>query len=242
MADSIIADDVVVEEDVVIGHGCTIYPNTIIKAGTTIYPHCMIGEPQPEFFRTGDAYHKHPTVIGNNNIIRPYTNISEGVTVGDNCHFGERVLVRNGTLIGDNVGIGNLCDLQADVTIGDHTRLHSNVHLGRFTTLGNYVWIFPYAVFTNDPYPPHGNLQGSTVYDYSMVAVHCTVMPGITIGKNSLLGSHSLLTKNIEEDELWVGSPAKFKCNLSDVKGEGDEALYPWKEHLKVQRGYPWQT
>jgi len=242
---NLVYENVTIEDDVSIGAGAIIYPGVTLGAGTTVMPYAIIGEPSVERMReySNNPYCKatQTTTIGKNSIIRSFVNISEGVEIGDNCHVGDRVLIRPNTKIGNNVSIGNLCDLQGDISIGDYTRLHSNVFLAEFTTLGKFVWIFPHVVFTNDPYPPHGESIGSTVKDYSLVAVHATVMPGVTIGENSLVGAHSLVLKDIGEDELWCGVPAKLKRKLSEIKDKSGRSIYPWKNFLKKNRGYPWQ-
>lgn len=67
-------------------------------------------------------------------------------------------------IAGKNLQIGTLSDLQGHCEIGDYVRLHSNVHIK--SVPGNFVWIFPYVVLTNDPYPPSDSLVGVTVQDF----------------------------------------------------------------------------
>ena len=65
-------------------------------------------------------------------------------------------------------------------------------------------------------------------------------MAGITIGKNSLIGASSIVTKNVPEGELWMGNPAKFIKKVEDItwdsnfaKKYGMEKPYPWKKYFK---------
>ena len=46
------------------------------------------------------------------------------------------------------------------------------------------------------------------------IGTHSTIMPNVTIGENSIVGSYSFVTQNIPKDQIWVGVPAKFKSSL----------------------------
>jgi UDP-3-O-[3-hydroxymyristoyl] glucosamine N-acyltransferase len=69
-----------------------------------------------------------------------------------------------------------LSDLQGHCEIGDYVRFHSNVHIGQKSKIGNFVWIFPYVVLTNDPYPPSNNLVGVTVHDFAAIATMSVIL------------------------------------------------------------------
>ena len=46
------------------------------------------------------------------------------------------------------------------------------------------------------------------------IGTHSTIMPNVTIGVNSIVGAYSFVNKNIPDNELWIGVPAKFKKKL----------------------------
>jgi acetyltransferase-like isoleucine patch superfamily enzyme len=46
------------------------------------------------------------------------------------------------------------------------------------------------------------------------IGTHSTIMPGVTIGENSVIGAYSFVNKNIPKNEIWVGVPAKFKSKI----------------------------
>ena len=151
---------------------------------------------------------------------------------------GHRVTVREKVKAGKNLQIGTLSDLQGHCEIGDFVRFHSNVHIGQKSKIGNYVWIFPYVVLTNDPHPPSDTLLGVTVEDYAVIATMSVVLPGAYVRKGCLIGAHSSIKGDTEEDMIYAGSPAKKICSTSKIKlhdGSGD--AYPWRKHF--HRGYP---
>lgn len=67
-------------------------------------------------------------------------------------------------------------------------------------------------------------------------------MPGVTLEQNSFVATRSVVTKNVEEYNLVVGSPARVYCDIRKIKGTRDERLNPWKEFLLNNIRYPWKN
>ena len=53
-----------------------------------------------------------------------------------------------------------------------------------------------------------------TLMENCRIGTHSTIMPGVTIGENSVIAAYSFVTSNVPANELWVGIPAKYKSNL----------------------------
>jgi acetyltransferase-like isoleucine patch superfamily enzyme len=70
--------------------------------------------------------------------------------------------------------------------------------VGQKSKLGKYVWLFPYVVLTNDPHPPSNTLIGVQIDDFAAVATKTVVLPGVKIGKHTLVGAHSLVREDVE--------------------------------------------
>lgn len=234
-------DNVQIGNNVEIGDFTIIFPNVIIKDNVKIGSHCIIGEPTSGYYEDSSSHVFKQTIIGENSIIRSNSIIYEDVLIGDNFQSGHRVTIREGSIIGNNCSIGTLCDLQGKLRIGNFVRLHSNVHIGQMSTIEDYVWIYPYVVLTNDPYPPMGVLKGVTIRQFAQVATSTVVMPGVEIGENALIGAQSLVRKDVPAERVVVGVPGKEICSVRDLKDDQNNQIYPWKEHLKDFRGYPWQ-
>ena len=152
---------------------------------------------------------------------------------------GHRVSVREQTHAGANLQIGTLSDIQGHCTIGDYVRMHSNVHIGHHSTVGNFVWIFPYVVLTNDPHPPSEVQMGAVVEDYAALATMSIVLPGVRVGAGALVGAHSSVAKDVDPDTVVAGAPAKFICQTNKIKlkDNPEQSAYPWRRHF--HRGYP---
>jgi UDP-3-O-[3-hydroxymyristoyl] glucosamine N-acyltransferase len=219
-----------------IGANVEIGPNTIIYDNAEIGDNTIIGA----FCEIGVANYLSkglPLIIGKNSNIRSHSIFYEGSTFEEGLTTGHRVTVRELVKAGKNLQIGTLSDLQGHCEIGDYVRFHSNVHIGQHSKIGNFVWIFPYVVLTNDPHPPSNTMLGVTVEDYALIATMSVILPGAVIAEGCLIGAHSSVKGKTEKHSIYVGSPAKSVGPTSRIKLEDGSDAYPWTKHFK--RGYP---
>ena len=229
---AIVSEKAILGDDVEIGPFSIIYDNVEIKSGVKIEGYCEIGVENS--FSAGE-----PIVIGMNSHIRSHSIFYTGSKFGDNLITGHRVTVREKTIAGIGLQIGTLSDIQGHCVIGNYVRFHSNVHIGQKSRIGNYVWIFPYVVLTNDPHPPSNVLKGVVVEDFAVIATMSVILRGVKVAAHSLVGAHSLVVKDTEPHKVYAGSPAKYICQTDKIKhqdGSGESA-YPWNK--KFIRGYP---
>jgi acetyltransferase-like isoleucine patch superfamily enzyme len=224
---------------ITIGPFSIIHDNVVIGDSSIIGPHCILGEPTSDFY--SDNNYSNPLLeIGKNSLIRTGTTIYAGSQIGNNFETGHRVTIREKSKIGDNVRIGTLSDIQGHCHIGSFVRFHSNVHIGQKSKIRDFVWIFPYVVLTNDPQPPSETILGIKIEEFAVIASMSTILPGVIIGKNSLVGAHSLVRKNVPRDTVVFGNPAKVFCKIKELKSKkGDRSHYPWQENFS--RGMPWE-
>jgi acetyltransferase-like isoleucine patch superfamily enzyme len=219
--------------DVVVGAFSIIHKNVRIGDRTVIGSHCELGH--PVFGGEGSQ----PLVIGQDSFIRSHSVFYEGSSFGDRLVTGHRVTVREGTKAGENLQIGTLSDIQGRCEIGNFVRFHSNVHVGQHSTVGDFVWIFPYVVLTNDPHPPSNVMRGVTVGNYVAIATMSVLLPGVTVAEGALIGAHSSVTRDVDANMVAVGVPAKPVCKTEDIKLKDGSSrpAYPWRRHF--HRGYP---
>jgi acetyltransferase-like isoleucine patch superfamily enzyme len=219
-------------ENITVGPFTIIHDEVQIGDGAIIGSHCEIGLPSP-------LSEGAPLVIGDSALIRSHSTFYQGSTFGDRLVTGHRVTVREKTVAGENLQIGTLSDLQGHCSIGDYVRFHSNVHIGQNSVIGNFVWIFPYVVLTNDPHPPSAVLRGPRIEDFAAIATMSMILPGVIVGEGALIGAHSSVNRDVAPNTVAAGSPAKFICAANEIKlkdGTGRPA-YPWRDHF--HRGYP---
>jgi acetyltransferase-like isoleucine patch superfamily enzyme len=218
--------------NVSVGPYTIIHDNVQIGDNCTVGSHCEIGVPA----QVSDG---SPLIIGSGATIRSHSIFYEGSKFGRGLVTGHRVTVRERTVAGDGLQIGTLGDIQGDCAIGEQARFHSNVHIGKHSKIGNYVWIFPYVVLTNDPHPPSNVMSGVIVEDYAAIATMSVVLPGVSIGSGALIGAHSLVTHRVPADTVVVGVPARPAGNTAEImlKDGSGRPAYPWRRHF--HRGYP---
>lgn len=229
---ALVSSTAIIGERVEIGPFTIVHDNVVIGNDVRIGAHCELGV-------ANHLSGGRPLSIGDNSLIRSHSVFYEGSTLGAELVTGHRVTVREGTIAGRNLQIGTLGDIQGHCRIGDYVRFHSNVHIGQKSVIGDFVWIFPYVVLTNDPHPPSEHLVGVTVEDYAVISTMSVVLPGVTVSRGSLVGAHALVTRDTEPEMVHVGSPAKAVCATSKIRlQDGSERpAYPWTSHFT--RGYP---
>ena len=234
-----ISETAKIGKNVKIGDNTTIYDNVIIGDNVIISNDCIIGEPLQSFYYEAN-YNNPPTYIEANALIRSHSIIYCGCELGESFSTGHRVTIRENSKFGHHCRVGTVSDIQGYVNIGNYCWLHSNVHIGQRSTLGNFVFIYPYVVLTNDPTPPSDICKGPTIGDYSQIAVFSVVLPDVRIGKHCLIGAGSIVSKDVDDFQLVVGSPATFKKDVRDIRDrKTNDAHYPWP--LRFERGMPWE-
>jgi UDP-3-O-[3-hydroxymyristoyl] glucosamine N-acyltransferase len=226
-------------KNVRIGDGTIIYDNVTIGNNSVIANDCLIGEPTTTYY-TSDSHKNQPTVIGKNALIRSHAIIYEGVCIGDHFQSGHRVTIREKSVIGNNCGIGTNCDLQGYLIVGEHCHFHSDVHVCQYSTIGDFVFIYPGVVFANDKHPPTTNVKGPSIGKYTQVGIQSSIIGDVSIGDNCFIGAATVITKSYSDFSFIVGAPAIRKGDVRKLLNEDGEPLYPWKD--RFSRGMPWDS
>jgi acetyltransferase-like isoleucine patch superfamily enzyme len=196
--------------------------NTITFAGvefgkdSTIEPFCIIGVP-PRGVKEGELV----TVFGNNILLRSNTVIYAGNKIGNNFQTGNKVNIREKNTIGHDVSVGTLSVIEHHVKIERGVRIHSQVFIPEFSILEEECWVGPNVVLTNARYPASANakkkLIGPVIKKGAKIGANVTILPGVVVGENALVGAGSVVTKDVPAATVVVGNPAKIINNLSEL-------------------------
>lgn len=133
--------------------------------------------------------------------------------IGNDTRIWQFCVVLKNAVIGENCNICTQCFIENDVKIGDNVTIKNGVYLWDGITIEDDVQIGPNVTFTNDKYPRAKqpfDLQRTLIKKNASIGAASVILGGVIIGENAMIGAGSLVTKNIPDNELWYGNPAKF--------------------------------
>jgi UDP-2-acetamido-3-amino-2,3-dideoxy-glucuronate N-acetyltransferase len=145
----------------------------------------------------------------------PQPKTGHGVIIGVNVQFGSDVVVWNYVVIGDNTKIGDgtcigsFCDIGKNVVIGKSCNIQAHVTISNECVLGDNVFIAPNSSLLNDKYPKSNFLTSPIVKDSVIIGGGVTILPGVVLGENSVIGGGSVVAKNVSSGKVLMGVPAK---------------------------------
>lgn len=160
------------------------------------------------------SYFAHKTAIvesnsiGNNTRIWAYVHVMKNSKIGKNCNIGHGAFLESGSRIGNNVVVKN------NVSIWDGVEVKDDVFIG------------PNVVFTNDLKPrvknikPNFKLQKTIIEKGASLGANCTILPGVIVGKYSMVGAGAVVTKDVPPFTVVTGVPAKYNsyvCICSQI-------------------------
>jgi len=134
--------------------------------------------------------------------------IGEGSKVWHFCHLLKE------TFIGKNCSLGQNCVVGPKVKLGNNVKVQNNVSIFEGVECEDDVFLGPSMVFTNVINPRSfinrkDEFKKTILKKGATIGANATIICGITIGKYSLIGSGSVVTKSVKPFSLMVGVPAK---------------------------------
>jgi acetyltransferase-like isoleucine patch superfamily enzyme len=193
-----------------------VYSNVTFGDGSVIEDFCIVGAPPRD---TPDG--ALPTTIGDGALIRSHTVIYAGNVIGQNFQTGNKVNIRESNHIGNNVSVGTLSVIEHHVKIADHVRIHTQVFIPEFSVLEEGCWIGPNVVFTNAKYPlspgVKEQLKGPLVRKGAKIGANATLLPGIVIGENALIGAGAVVARDVAAGTVVAGNPARLIGQISEL-------------------------
>lgn len=147
--------------------------------------------------------------------------------IASNVVLGKNVIIYcfanlYGCKIDDNTKIGSFVEIQKDVSIGKKCKVSSHTFICSGVSIGDECFIGHGVMFTNDLYPRSINNNGelkmdkdwspisTIIEDRVSIGSNATILCGITIGKGSIVGAGSVVTKDIPPGCIVAGNPARI--------------------------------
>jgi acetyltransferase-like isoleucine patch superfamily enzyme len=170
----------------------------------------------------------HPTAkFGSNVIIGIGVVIGENVVVGNDVFIGHNTHIRHGSVIGDGTTIRTGCLVDPNCKIGKFVKIMPHAIVGGGTVLEDFVYYGPQVMTANTNRVGYhrevdADYDPPTVKRGAVLGTACVVKPGVVIGENSVIGQLSNVTRDVPDNEVWVGNPAK---RVKSVE-EQDRVIY----------------
>ncbi|MEN4644434.1 WxcM-like domain-containing protein [Pantoea agglomerans] len=150
--------------------------------------------------------------------------LCESENIGDNTRVWAFAHILPGAVVGAEC---NICDgvfIENDVKIGDRVTLKCGVQIWDGITLEDDVFVGPNVTFTNDKFPRSkvypDEFLGTLVKRGASLGANSTILPGITIGANAMVGAGAVVTKSVPPNAIVVGNPAKIVGYVNADKAE----------------------
>ena len=137
-----------------------------------------------------------------------------------------------GCEIGDNTKIGTFVEIQKGARIGNHCKISSHSFICEGVTIEDGVFVGHNVTFINDLYPRAINEDGQLETEDDWVCVptvirkgasigsSVTILCGVTIGENTIIGAGSVVTKDVPANTIFAGNPAHIlRKNLGKFMG-----------------------
>jgi acetyltransferase-like isoleucine patch superfamily enzyme len=152
--------------------------------------------------------------------IAPDVKLGKGVRIYDFTNL-------YGCEIGDDVKIGTFVEIQKGAKIGNRCKISSHTFICEGVTLEDEVFIGHNVTFINDRYPratnSGGQLQteadwacvGTVVKRGASIGSGATLLCGITVGENAVVGAGSVVTKDVPAGAVVAGNPARMLKSLA---------------------------
>jgi len=156
---------------------------------------------------------------------QPFQRIAPDVKLGRNVRLHGFVNLY-GCEIGDDVKIGTFVEIQKGVKIGNRCKISSHTFICEGVMLEDEVFVGHNVTFTNDRYPraTSGNGQLQTEADWACIRTvvkrgasigsGATLLCGIIIGENAMIGAGSVVTRDVPPDTVVAGNPARVVKSL----------------------------
>jgi acetyltransferase-like isoleucine patch superfamily enzyme/dTDP-4-dehydrorhamnose 3,5-epimerase-like enzyme len=147
--------------------------------------------------------------IGEKTKIWAFAHVLPQASIGKNCNICDHVFIENDVIIGDNVTI------KCGVQIWDGITIEDNVFIG------------PNVAFTNDKFPRSKQYPEefckTKIEKGASLGANSTILPGVTIGQNAMVGAGSVVTHSVPANAIVVGNPATIQGYVNSVKNHEDE-------------------
>ncbi len=174
-------------------------------------------------------------------MIHPTADVAPEARIGPGTRIWHEAQVREGAVIGAQCNIGKGVYIDRDVVLGDRVKVQNGASIYRGVTIENGVYIGPHVSFANDKYPravkPDGSpksdgdweLLTTLVREGASIGAGVVVLPGVTIGCWALVGAGAVVTRDVPDQAIVTGNPARVAGRVCVCGWPLDRAGEAWR-------------
>jgi len=165
------------------------------------------------------GFFSHPNAIvetnriGKGTRVWAFSHILPGAIIGEDCNLCDQTFIEN------------------DVIIGDRVTIKSGVQVWDGITLEDDVFVGPNATFTNDPFPRSKmypeSFTRTVIRKGASIGANATILPGLVIGQNAMVGAGTVVTKDVPPFAIVVGNPARIIGYVQTKKNNATDKPSP---------------
>jgi len=216
-----IHEHTVIRRGVKLGRKVIIHPFVVIGEGVTlgegveVFPGAVIGkEPKGSGATSRLPHFERKIRIGDNTSIGPHSVIFYDVEIGQHTLVGDGASIREECRVGDFCIISRYVTLNYNARVGHRSKLMDFTHITGNSWVGNDVFISIHVSTTNDNTMGkegyrEDRMIGPRIEDGALIGAGASLLPSVRIGAEAVVGSGSVVTKDVPPGTVVMGIPAK---------------------------------
>ena len=202
-------------------HGLTAATHVRLGTRCRVEPGAIVGCPPHRPLGAGML------VVGDDALIMVGAILYTHTVIGHRASVGHYAIVREENEIGDDLKLWPYSVIDYGCRVGHRVKIHHHVYVGQYTQIEDDVFMAPGVMVANERYPGQGTprFDAPRIGTGAQIGVNVSVTPGVIIGAHALIGSGSVVTKNVPPHAVAYGNPARVHGDVRTVGRTTQRAL-----------------